>query len=462
MKIVQITPGAGGMYCGGCFRDNALVGAWRKLGHDPLMLPLYLPMTLDEVDQSRGTPIFFGGINVYLQQKAQFFGKLPRWAHQLLASPKLLNLAAGSAAKTRAEEVGELTLSMLQGEEGRQKRELDELISWLRDQFRPDLICLSNVLLVGLARRLKQELRVPIVCLLAGEDWFLDSLPEPHRGASWQVARERARDVDVYVTGSRYYADLMRERLRLPPERVKVVYNGINLEGYTPAEVPPDPPVVGFLARMCREKGLPTLIDAFIHLKKRDRVKNVKLRVGGGLSPVDESTLVNGLRDQLRANGLMGSVEFCPNLTRAQKVEFYRSLTVLSVPALFGESFGLYIAEGWAAGVPAVQPRHGAFPELIESTQAGVLCEPGDPVALAEAIEGLLLDPERLHRTRRAAREAAVRHFNIERMAAELTDVFNSLNIAKPSSPASTSPRFDDSGVPPLIPVGSSGPADRR
>jgi hypothetical protein len=73
MNIVQITPGAGGMYCGNCFRDNALVEALRKLGHETLMVPLYLPMTLDDVDQSAGTPIFFGGIYVYLDQQSDAF-----------------------------------------------------------------------------------------------------------------------------------------------------------------------------------------------------------------------------------------------------------------------------------------------------------------------------------------------------------------------------------------------------
>ncbi|MFT4692857.1 MAG: hypothetical protein ACI9OD_005097, partial [Limisphaerales bacterium] len=79
MNIVQITPGAGGMYCGNCFRDNALVAELRKLGHDTLMVPLYLPMTLDEEDQSAGTPIFFTGINVYLEQKIPLFRRAPKW-----------------------------------------------------------------------------------------------------------------------------------------------------------------------------------------------------------------------------------------------------------------------------------------------------------------------------------------------------------------------------------------------
>src|ERR1051326_7991567 len=132
MNIVQITPGAGGMFCGGCLRDNALVGALRNLGHSTLMVPLYLPLTLDEADNSAGTPIFFSGINVYFDQKSALFRRSPGWLHRLLAGRGLLRLAAGFAGKTRAEEVGELMLSMIRGEEGNQARELEELIDWLK------------------------------------------------------------------------------------------------------------------------------------------------------------------------------------------------------------------------------------------------------------------------------------------------------------------------------------------
>src|SRR5215467_4818424 len=77
VKIIQITPGAGAMYCGNCLRDNALVEALRRLGHEVLMVPLYLPLTLDEPDQSTNTPIFFSGINVYLEQKSASFRRIP-------------------------------------------------------------------------------------------------------------------------------------------------------------------------------------------------------------------------------------------------------------------------------------------------------------------------------------------------------------------------------------------------
>src|SRR6266404_1386710 len=147
------------MYCGNCFRDNALVHALRKEVHSVLMVPLYLPMTLEEPDESVGTPVFYGGINVYLQQKSGMFKHLPRPLQQWLSSPQVLKWASGRAAKTRAQDVGELTLSMMRGEDGQQASELEKLVAFLKSQKQPDVVCLSNALLIGLVRRLRSDLK---------------------------------------------------------------------------------------------------------------------------------------------------------------------------------------------------------------------------------------------------------------------------------------------------------------
>jgi glycosyltransferase involved in cell wall biosynthesis len=442
VNVIQITPGAGGMYCGNCLRDNTLVSALRQLGHAALMVPLYLPLTLDETDLSAGTPVFFGGVNVYLDQQWPWFRRAPAWLRRLLDSPTLLRWAAGRAAKTRASEVGALTVSMLQGEHGNQTRELDELVAWLRSLAPPpEIVCLSNALLAGLTRTLKHQLRVPVVWMLQGEDAFLDSLPPPHRDLAWNTLRDHARHADLCIAPSRYYADRMRDRLGLPPAKVRVVYNGMNLAGFpTPASPLPEPaqprlespqpapPVLGFFARMCREKGLDLLVDAYLQIRKRERIPGLRLRVGGSCGPSDQ-VLVNQLRDQLARAGCLGDVEFHPNLTRPQKIDFYRSLTVLSVPALYGEAFGLYLIEAMAAGVPVVQPRHGAFPELIEKTRGGVLCEPTAD-SLSETLEALLLDPVRRQELSRAAHAVVHRDFTAERMARDTLAAFPSLGSA--------------------------------
>ena len=253
VNIVQITPGAGGMYCGGCFRDNALVAELRRLGHDTLMLPLYLPLTLDEADQSAGTPIFFSGVNVYLAQKHPWFRRAPDWLHRALASPVLLKRLGRFAGNTRASEVGELAVSILRGEEGNQAREVDELVAWLKQNHSCDVVSLSNGFLVGMARRLKAELRVPVICMLQGEDLFMDELPAAQRGTAWKVLSERARDIDLFIAPTRYFGELMARRMNFPMERMRVVHNGINTDGYSskPETQNPKPePTLGYFARM--------------------------------------------------------------------------------------------------------------------------------------------------------------------------------------------------------------------
>ncbi|HEX3798187.1 MAG TPA: glycosyltransferase [Verrucomicrobiae bacterium] len=429
MNIVQITPGAGAMYCGNCFRDNALVHSLRRRGHDVTMIPLYLPLTLDEADETRGLPIFFNGITVYLEQKSALFRNAPAWLHNLFNSPALLKFAAGRAAKTRATDLGDLTLSMIRGEQGHQARELEQLIAFLKTQPRPDIICLSNALLAGMARRLKSELGAPIACVLQGEDYFLDALPDSHRALTWQTLAGRCKDIDLFIPPSRYFGDRMSERLRLPASRVRVIHDGINLSGYEAAPAPANP-TLGFFARMCREKGLDTLVEAFIILKERHRIPNLKLKIGGGCGPADQP-FVNSLRDRLRAKVFLDDVEFSPNVSREEKLAFFRSLSVFSVPALYGEAFGLYVIEALASGVPIVQPRHAAFPELIEATGGGVLCEPGDPCALADALEPLLLDSTRARELGATGRKAVLEKFNSEFMAAEVLRAYEEVTTTR-------------------------------
>jgi glycosyltransferase involved in cell wall biosynthesis len=438
MNIVQLTPGAGAMYCGNCVRDNALVAELRRQGHDVTMVPLYLPLTLDEEDQSADMPVFFGGLNVYLDQKSSIWRHAPAFLHRLLSSRGILNWASGRAAKTRPVELGELTLSMLRGEEGRQARELTDLVGWLKGQPNPDVICLSNALLLGMAHRLKSDLSAPLVCSLQGEDTFLDLLPEPHRTEAWQMVRARAEEVDLFIAPSRYFADLMIDRLGLKADCVTVIHNGINLEGYTAVATSrrevrltrDAAPVVGYFARMCREKGLDTLVEAFIHLKHRDRVPRLKLHIGGSCGPADEP-FVKSLRKRLAEAGYVGEAVFSPNLSRAEKIGLLESLSVFSVPARYGEAYGLYVVEAMAAGVPVAQPSVAAFPELLEATGGGVLCELDDPKSLADAIEGMLLEPGKARALGETARRIVFERYSIEAMADAVTKALARLVLAR-------------------------------
>jgi glycosyltransferase involved in cell wall biosynthesis len=425
MRIVQITPSAGdNFYCENCLRDAAVANAMLKLGHDVLIMPLYLPLHGEEGDSTGVSPIFFGGINVYLQQKSAFFRRTPRRLDRLFDSPRLLGWVARRAGMTGAKDLGDMTVSMLRGEQGRQTKELDRLIEWLgvRDN-KPDIVCLSNVLLIGLARCIRQRLGVPVVCLLQDEDGFLDGLPSPYSKEAWQVVADRAADVNMFVAVSKYYADVMRQRLGLHSEKVCVSYAGVSLDGYEPRQAAPEAPTIGYLSRMCPDRGLDTLVEAFIRLKKNQKLKNARLRIGGGSTP-DDKVFLGKIRGRLSSCGVMDDVEFVPDFSRDARQVLLRTLSVLSVPEKQPVACGLYVLEALAAGVPVVQPAHGVFPELLEMTGGGLLCEPNNAEALAAAIESLLLDPNYARKLGEKGRNAVSEKFHIEQTARNLLRIY--------------------------------------
>src|SRR5215510_10261567 len=129
MKIAFITSGAAGMYCGSCMKDNTLVAALGRLGHDALLIPTYTPIRTDEDDVSQGR-VFFGGINVYLQQKYWLFRHTPWLLDRLLDFPPLLRWVSKFAVQIEARKLGELTVSMLRGEHGNQAKEVEKLAIW--------------------------------------------------------------------------------------------------------------------------------------------------------------------------------------------------------------------------------------------------------------------------------------------------------------------------------------------
>jgi glycosyltransferase involved in cell wall biosynthesis len=433
MKIAYVTAGAGGMLCGSCIRDNALARALGKRGHDVVLAPIYTPLRTDE-ENVASDRVFYGAVNVYLEQKMPLLRRMPEAVHRFLARPRLLRAATASSTTINARALGELTLSMLLGEEGRQARELDELADWLARDLRPDLIHLTNSMLLGMAARLKARAGVPVVCALQGEDIFLDDLEEPWRGRVLAALRRRARDADLLIATCRYYADHMATYLEVPRERVKVARIGITLEGHdqgladaSGAEAPrragDGPFTVGYLARICPEKGLHVLIDAFKVVVERMAGLDVRLRAAGYLGGRDRAYFEK-VKRQVRDAGLEGRFEYVGEVDRQGKIDFLRGLDLLSVPTVYREPKGLFVLESLANGVPVVLPAHGAFPELLEATGGGVLVEPGSIDALAVAIEALLRDPARRRELGRRGREAVFRDYSADATAAETERVY--------------------------------------
>ncbi|HBJ87688.1 MAG TPA: glycosyl transferase group 1 [Verrucomicrobiales bacterium] len=416
MRILHLTPGTGNFHCGSCLRDHALIKALRVRGHDALMAPLYLPLVTDREFGTQELPVQIGGISLFLQQKFIWFHKLPKFVHRWLNSPDKLRKAARRMGMTSAKSLGEMALGSLLGTEGRQWGEWQKLIEWIRSQGKFDVVSFSNSLLSGLAPTIAKELGIPVVCSLQGEDSFLDTLPDPYREQCWEAMRTNARSIRRFIAPSQFYADLMRRRLDAAEGQIKVIPNGIDTTSFTTSSPDPNWPTIGYFARMIHGKGLTTLVDAFIDLAKRGSVPRVKLRIGGAKTPVDDK-YVAGLQQKLAAAGLTNRVEWLPNLDFKDKVHFFHDLTVFSVPATYGEAFGLYVIEAAASGVPVVQPDHGAFPELIAATGGGVLCKPDDARALADALESLLNDDELREKMSKTAMARVRQEFSATRMA---------------------------------------------
>ena len=426
LKIIQLTPGAGEMYCGNCLRDNALVVEWNRLGHDVCMVPLYLPLTLDEPDQSESVPVFFGGINVFMSHKfPRLWRFVPEKMRRWLDSRKLLKSIGRRVSKTNPAEVGALTVSMLKGEEGHQQRELQELADWIQKEHKPNVIVFSNALLLGMNNHLRKTTGAKTVCVLTGEDGFLDSLPEPHCTQAWNLVREHVKQIALLIAPSRYYAEFMSERLELPKERIHVVYNGINTDGFEgkPATEKGDrPPVLGFFARMCAPKGLDVLVDAFIEIRQRGKVPNLQLKIGGNLNPWNKE-MVESLKQKLQIEGLLQDVCFHPNVSRTEKIDFLHSLDIFSVPTVCNEPFGFYVIEALIAGVPVVLPDKSAFPELVEKSGGGLLYPHEDRRALVETLETLLTDDAKRQHLSLTGRKNAREFFSAKRAAQETMDL---------------------------------------
>jgi glycosyltransferase involved in cell wall biosynthesis len=425
MKIAYIAAGAAGMYCGTCIHDNTLAAALIRKGHDVALIPTYTPIRTDETDVSIDH-VFYGGINVYLEQKFSLFRHTPWPIDELLNRPAMLNWLSRFSASTSAKDLGALTVSVLQGEEGRQKKELEKLVKWLKDSYRPDIVELTNSMFVGFAREMKKALGVPILCALQGEDIFLDGLIEPYKSQSLQLLQERALDIDGFIAPCQYYADFMGQYLNVPAEKIHVVRLGLNLEGHGQQRsgVGHEPPfVIGYLARICPEKGLHLLVDAFYQLTKQLGADKIRLKVAGYLGKGDEPYFEE-LRQRIDAWGLTDAFEHWGEVNRNQKIEFLNSLDVLSVPTVYKEPKGLFVLEALANGVPVVLPRHGGFPEWVAETRGGILVEPESPEALAEGLLQLMNDSNERETLGRQGKEAVHRSFNDDVMAEATLGVY--------------------------------------
>lgn len=428
MRVATISAGAAGMYCGTCMHDNTLAKGLIARGLDVALLPTYTPPRTDETSVASDR-VFFGALNVYLQQKSAVFRHTPWLVDKLLDRPRLLNWVSKlGSASTQGQDLGELTLSMLEGEDGHQAKELEKLVQWLEEDYRPDLVHLSLSLFLGFARQIKARLGVPVVCSLQGEDLFLDDLPDGIRPRVLEVLRDRARHVDAFTAPCPWYADRMAGALGIPREKIQINRLGIATSDFASAadgrRTDLDAPVLGFFARICPEKGLHLLVDAFRRLA--DEHPGVRLRIAGYQGERDRA-FAEEQRRRLEASGHASRVDWVGEVDRDGKVEFFRSVDLALLPTVYQEPKGLSALEAMASGLPVVLPRHGTFPGLVERTGGGVLTEPGSADAIVRAVQELLGDPDRLRAVGLAAREGVSAQHDVEHMVDDTLTTYRSV-----------------------------------
>jgi len=414
------------MYCGSCLRDNALATELIARGHDVTLLPVYTPTLTDEPNVS-GDKVFFGGISVYLEQHVPLFRKSPRWLDRLWDSTLMLQLASRRSISTSPKMLGELTVSMLKGEEGFQHKEISKLLEWLNHEGAPDVVSLPYSLLLGLAKPIKEALGRPICCTLQGEDLFLEGLLEPYRSEAKSLIRANIRHVDAFISVSDYYAGFMPDYLGIPREKIRVVPLGINLQGYEQRKSErSDHFTIGFFARIAPEKGLHVLADAYRTMRASGDLPNARLEAAGYMAPEHKSYLIN-IEKQMKEAGLASEFHYCGVVDRQEKIAFLQKLDLLSVPATYDEPKGMFLLEAMACGVPVVQPKRGAFPEIIEKTGGGLLVEPDDAESLAAGILRIYRDPMLAKELGRSGFEKVREHYSVARMADRALEVYESM-----------------------------------
>lgn len=425
MKIMHIIPGSGGsFYCGNCLRDSKFVEGLRASEHTVVKLPMYLPLFSNEHDLSKEIPVFYGAISIYMKQLFPAFRKAPKWVDRMLNSKPMLRLASRFAGSTRAKGLEEMTVSMLLGEEGQQKDELKRMVDWIVDNCDPDVIHLSNALLLGLAHELNVRMNVPVICSLQDEDVWVDVMKPEIRDEVWKLMATKSEHVAAFISVSDYYAKEMQPKLNLPDSKIKSVHIGLYPEDYEfklPSEKKRS---IGYVSRLCEENGLDILVDAFIDLKKNKEFNDVQLILTGG-STGDDKRFLKNIRRKIKKNGLADQVEFHDDFEEEGLQEYLKKVSMISVPVRNGEAFGIYLLEAMSSGIPVIQPALGAFPEIVELGGGGVIYEPNTAEKLSETLAEMLSDPKKLDKLARDGRAGVEKHFHVDGQVKRMVQIYS-------------------------------------
>jgi glycosyltransferase involved in cell wall biosynthesis len=426
MKIVYLITGSGGsFYCGNCYRDMIYLRAIRNVpGISASAIPLYLPP--DDTNNEGGLDrnVFFGAISMYIREKVPFLRNMPAFLDKFLDARPMLKMAARRSGTTNTEGLEDMTLSMIKGEKAFPEIELKRLVKYLTENGKPDVIHLSNALIIGLARQLKKYLDVKIVCSLLNEDDWIEEMAEPYRSNAWKLIAEEAPNVDTFITPSKYYKELFISKTGFRSNNVHIIPLAIDTRYLNVLPKKDNYPAVGYFCRINSQNGFDKLVDAFIDLKSGDELPGLTLHVSGGFTGSDKSFISEQIR-KIKSHGLKSSVRIYPEFQGNSKEEFFSSIDIMSVPVRKHDGYGLYILEANASGIPVVQPETGAFPEIIEKTKGGITYAPDSVEGLSAALLKLFADSGLRAQLGEKGRENVLKELSLSVMSESLSVVYN-------------------------------------
>lgn len=445
MRLIYIAAGAGQMYCGACARDLALVRGLIARGHDVEIIPLYTPLKYDTDEPPNLAPVFLGGLNAWLQQHSGLFRALPKAWDRILDNPALLRLISRFALSTEASKLGAMTVSTLAGQDGLQAKEFERLLDYLKSTPAPDAIVITNSLLSGIAAGLREAFDAPILCGLQGEDNFLQALGEKHTAQAIRHVQANAAHVDLFIASSRDCARRSAVLLGLPETEIHVVRTGLILDEFAAlaAQRPPAPAggpfTVGYLSVLTPGKGLDLLVEACGALLAAGL--NPRLIVAG---LVLDAAYFKQVQRRVVALGLTDRFAYRGEVDREGKLALLAEAQAFCVPSRFPEARGVAIMEALAGGLPVVAPQAGAYPELLEDSEAGLLVPVGDVAAIAAALRQLV-DPVEAHRRGQLGAALIAGRHHADLAAEEMLQALETATQRR-------SPRAETSGYRPLSP----------
>jgi starch synthase len=268
--------------------------------------------------------------------------------------------------------------------------------------------------------------------------WKAEQLGGGYALSSWceRTALESAAAVIAVSEGMR--ADLLGCYPAVRADRVRVIRNGIDTREYAPDSgtdvlerygADPGRPLVVFVGRVTRQKGLPVLLRAAAGLYPGTQL----MLCAGQPDTAELAAEVAGLVQDLR-DTRSGVIWLSSMLARREVIQLLSHATAFVCPSLY-EPLGIVNLEAMACGTAVVASRVGGIPEVVADGETGLLVPPGDPVALADAVNALVRDQALAAAMGRRGRERAVAEFDWAGIARQTVRLYEELTGSTASVP---------------------------